>query len=173
MEVLKNRISLITIVMLLGLMVGCSGDDVSGIASGSNLDVEGVYDGIMKFTQVEVVYDDENEYYNPQDKGEESSWLNEEAEVSFTISLEGNNMFISANESEDEDTGGTDFEGTYDPTSNQLTYESSVTPGMKEVLTLRFYEEDGAIKASGQRSQELIETGWANIISIELTKRAE
>ena len=172
---LKNRIALIAILLLLGLMIGCCGDDVSAPDSESNIDIEGVYDGIMKFTQVEVVSDsdDEENYYNPQEEGDESGWLNEERKVSFTVSLDGDKMVLSAHNEEDVPTDGVGLEGTYDSANNKFTCDYSQTPGMKQVMTLSFYEEGDFIKASGERNEELVEKGWTNIISIELTKRAD
>lgn len=186
MGIFLNRISLIAVILLLFLMVGCSGNDVSGentsgeaapgSAGGANLEVEGVYDGIMKFTQVEIIYDsdDESDYYNPAADGVESPWLNEETEVRFTCSLDGGKMVLSANDVDDEDLEGSDLQGTYDAANNRFIYVYPVAPGMKDgVMTLTFYEEDGMVKASGENIQEHIETGWTNIISIELTKRAD
>ena len=184
MKIFINRLALIAVMLLLGLMIGCSGDDLSGSGSGedasggigSSIDVEGVYDGIMKFTQVEIVYDSDNEsdYYNPADDGVESPWLNEETEVSFTFSLDGDKMVLSANDVDDEDLEGTDLVGTYEAANKKFIYVYPVAPGMKDgVMTLMFYEEDGTIKARGENIQEHIETGWTNIISIELTKRAD
>ena len=184
MKILISRIALIAIMLLLGLMIGCSGDDLGGSESGedakggaeSNLEIEGIYDGIMKFTQVEIVYDsdDESDYYNPADDGVESPWLNEETKVSFTFSLDGSKMVLSANDVDDEDLEGTDLVGTYDAANKKFTYVYPVATGMKDgVMTLMFYEEDGTIKARGENIQEHIETGWTNKLSIELTKRAD
>jgi hypothetical protein len=67
-----------------------------------------------------------------------------------------------------------DLEGSFDAANNEFTSSQPGDPGFKDtVWTLRFYEEDGIVRTSGEIVQEHIETGWTNKLSIELTKRAD
>lgn len=167
MRVLNRRITLIVLGLLLGLMMGCSGDDVNGGESSSALDVEGQYEGTMKMIQIQMVENEDDDgnviMSNPEEDGSENPFLNSEAEATFAVSLDGDRMAL-----------GEGLEGKYDAKKNLFVATIPFEPGYKDVvLTLRFYEEDGVVKASGEDVREHIETGWKNIISYELIKISE
>ena len=167
MKIVKKRIALVSVTLLLGLMMGCSGEDLSGGGSVSALDVEGQYEGTMKMIQIEMVENEDDEgnliLSNPQEDGGENPFLNSETEATFAVSLEGDRMVL-----------GEGLEGKYDAKKNLFVATIPFESGYKDViLTLRFYEEDGVVKASGEDVREHIETGWTNIVSYELVKISE
>ncbi len=185
MTTLKNRIALVALILLLGLMIGCSSDGLSGenvseegVTSGaieSSIDLEGIYDGMVQITQAEIVImssDGESDYYRPEEE-EAKGWMSFKEDASYTVSLDGNLMTLNSNIKDSDFIDYPDLEGSYDTAKEEFVSTQPGDPGFKDTLwSLKFYEKDGIVGASGEIVQEHIETGWTNIISIELTKIA-
>jgi len=183
MKKFMNRIVLVAIVLLLGLMIGCSSGDLSGEdvseegTSGagivSNIDLDGIYEGVVQITQAEIVIassEGESDYYRPEEE-EANGWMSIKTEASYTVSVEGNSVVLYSNIKDNELIDYPDLEGTYDAAKEEFISIQPGDPGFKDtVWTLRFSEEAGVVRASGEIVQEHIETGWTNIISMELTK---
>lgn len=172
MKIISPRMAFILLILILSSLVACSQGDLTSSEGITILDVEGIYDGTMKSTQLDMILSEDLEgqvtYYQPSQE-EWDDWMSMKPESSYSVSLDGESMVInSAIEGED------NFKGIYDAEKNDFIYVEPASPGFKDtILTLNFYEEQGMVKASGEIVLETIEEGWKQIIAVELIKRSE
>ena len=172
MKIISPRIAFILLVLILIFMVACSSGELNSSDTITILNVEGIYDGTMKSTQLDMILSEDLEgqvtYYQPSQE-EWDDWMSMKPESSYSVSLDGESMVIKSIIEEEDN-----FEGTYDAANNQFIYVEPGSPGLKDtILTLSFYEEQGMVKASGEIVLETIEEGWKQILAVELVKRSE
>lgn len=150
MKTVKKIVTLIVFLILVCSMMGCSEAELGGEDKGPSIDVEGVYDGTVDFSSVD------------------SGWL-QLNKISYNVSLDGDRILFASNIE-----GNDDLEGTYDAMKNEALCFHPGEPGFKDtVVTIKFYDEDGTIKASGEMVSESIELSDILKIPMEMVKRSD
>jgi hypothetical protein len=168
-NLMKNKFSFVILVLLMTFflcLTGCGGEEEQGGTSPA-IDVEGAYHGTMTITKVEIVYDSDDdgtvEYYQPEG---ESEWIGESAELSYQVTLDGEEMTLTPMEGD-----AMSFVGSYLLDKNEFVSTVPGEDGFDDtVLALQFFEEASAIKCRGTIVQKHTETGWANEMTLELSK---
>jgi hypothetical protein len=160
--------AMILMILLVGLMGGCAGEETPQ-ATGTGIgDVSGTYSGTMTMSRVEIVYDYDGAEGQEYAVEGESEWQGFSSEQQYQIKQNEDNTLtlISINE---DPSDNVEFTGDYDTETGQFIYELDAN----NIYTMAFTNTDGVITVTGLMTQtsplpEL--EGLKNEVSFELTK---